>query len=41
MVRSGELNPRVTQVFPLEEYVEAFRCLTERRVKGKVIFEMS
>jgi NADPH2:quinone reductase len=41
MVGSGELNPRVTQVFPLEEYVEAFLCLTERRAKGKVIFEMS
>jgi NADPH2:quinone reductase len=41
MVERGGLSPPVTQVFPLEEYVEAFRCLTERRAKGKVIFEMA
>ena len=40
MVERGELRPRVTQVFGLHDYVEAFKCLTERRAKGKVIFDM-
>jgi len=41
MVERGELDPKVTQVFDLDDYVEAFKCLTERRAKGKVIFDMA
>ena len=41
MVEQRKLDPRVTQVFGLHDYVEAFKCLTERRAKGKVIFDMT
>ena len=33
----GKLNPVVTDVFPLEQYEDAFNCLIERRARGKVI----
>jgi hypothetical protein len=28
-------------VFPMTDYVGAFRCLTERRAKGKVILDLA
>lgn len=33
----GKLNPVVTDVFPLEQYEDAFNCMIERRARGKVI----
>jgi NADPH2:quinone reductase len=40
MVAEGMLKPRVEQVFPFEDYVDAFACLSERRARGKVILDM-
>ncbi len=40
LYEQGRLSPQVTQVFPLEHYVEAFATLTERRARGKVIFRI-
>ncbi len=37
---AGKLKPVVTDVFPLENYVDAFNCLAERRARGKVILTM-
>jgi len=37
----GELKPRVTQTFGLDQAAEAFAVLTERRAIGKVVFDMS
>lgn len=37
MFEQGQLNPVVTDSFPLEEYEQAFNCLLERRARGKVI----
>jgi NADPH2:quinone reductase len=33
----GKLSPVVTDSFSIDEYEEAFNCLTERRARGKVI----
>lgn len=41
MFASGQLSPVVTDVFALEQYVDAFNCLTQRRALGKVILEIS
>lgn len=37
MVDEGKLHPRVTDVFRLEDYEEAFGSLTGRRARGKVV----
>jgi NADPH2:quinone reductase len=37
MVAEGRLHPRVTDVYPLEEYEAAFDALTGRRATGKVV----
>ncbi len=36
----GKLNPVVTDVFPLEQYEDAYNCMIERRARGKVIITM-
>jgi|TARA_B110000908_G_scaffold170167_1_gene228949 NADPH2:quinone reductase len=41
MFDAGQLKPVVTDVFPMTDYVGAFRCLTERRAKGKVILDLA
>lgn len=41
MFENGELTPVVTDSFPIENYVEAFNCLSQRRAKGKVILEIN
>lgn len=41
MIDSGILQPRITASFPLDEYKEAFRTIAERRVLGKIVFEMN
>jgi len=37
---SGKLNPVVTDVFPLEQYEDAYNCMIERRARGKVILTL-
>ena len=36
----GKLNPVITDVYPLEQYEEAFNCMIERRARGKVILTL-
>ena len=40
MIASGKLRPRVTGSYSLDEFSEAFRAITARRVLGKVVFHM-
>lgn len=40
MVEEGKLNPLTTEIYPFEEYVQAFAAITERRARGKVIFTL-
>ena len=37
MVENGQLNPRVTETYPVDRFVDAFSAITERRAKGKVV----
>ena len=37
---TGKLNPVVTDVFPLEQYQDAYTCMIERRARGKVIITL-
>lgn len=37
MVDNGLLNPRVTETYPVERFVDAFSAITERRARGKVV----
>ena len=41
LIAAGKLTPRVTESYALDEYVEAFSAITERRARGKVILRMS
>ncbi len=41
MIAAGILVPRVTESYPLDEFAEAFRSITERRARGKVILRMT
>lgn len=34
---SGRISPVVTDVFPIEDYQQAYACMIERRARGKVI----
>lgn len=40
LFEEGKLVPRVTQVFALEDYIDAFATLTGRGAMGKVIFKI-
>ncbi|SHG00133.1 NADPH2:quinone reductase [Microbulbifer donghaiensis] len=40
MVEEGKLDPLTTEVYPFEEYIQAFAAITERRARGKVIFTL-
>ena len=40
MIASRKLRPRVTGSYSLDEFSEAFRAITARRVLGKVVFHM-
>jgi NADPH2:quinone reductase len=40
MIGKGLLHPRVTGSYSLDEFKEAFRAITDRRVRGKVVFRM-
>ena len=41
MIGKGLLHPRVTGSYSLDEFKEAFRAITARRVRGKVVFQMN
>ena len=41
MIGNGLLQPRVTGSYSLDEFKEAFRAITARRVRGKVVFQMN
>ena len=38
--RQGKLRPLLSEVLPMEEYVDAFASISERRVKGKVVLQI-
>ena len=40
MISNGRLRPRVTGSYSLDEFSEAFRAITARRVRGKSVFHM-
>lgn len=40
LLESGKIRPRVSASYPLEEYVDAFRTISERRATGKVVFTL-
>ena len=40
LIKDGKLTPRVTESFPLDDFVDAFAAITERRARGKVILRM-
>ena len=40
LIGEGELTPRVTERYSLEEYASAFAAITERRALGKVVLTM-
>jgi NADPH2:quinone reductase len=40
LIEDGKLKPRVTETYPLEDYAAAFRSITERRARGKVILRL-
>lgn len=40
MFESGKISPVVTEVYPLEQYEEAYSCMIERRARGKVILTL-
>ena len=41
MLAKGELTPRVTETFPLEQFAAAFDLLSSRKAKGKVILKLA
>lgn len=41
MIAKGTLTPRVTESYALEDYQEAFKAITERRARGKVILRIT
>jgi len=40
LFNEGKLNPVVTDLYPIEQYEEAFNCLVHRKARGKVIITM-
>ena len=41
LLHQGKLTPRVTESYALDDYVEAFKTITERRALGKVTLRMA
>ena len=37
----GKIKPRVSEVFPFDEYAAALNALTERRAKGKIVLRVA
>lgn len=40
LIAEGKLTPRVSESYALDEFVGAFKSITERRARGKVILRM-
>lgn len=40
MIATGRLEPLVTEVYPLADYLDAFRSIAGRRARGKVVLTM-
>jgi NADPH2:quinone reductase len=40
LIQHGKIRPRVTESYALEDYVDAFRAITARRAKGKVVLRL-
>ena len=40
MIAAGQLKPKVTAEYSLGQFREAFRMISERKVKGKIVFTM-
>ena len=40
LMQQGKLTPRVTETYAFDEFIDAFRAITERRALGKVILRM-
>lgn len=41
LIKTGQLNPKITEQYPIEQYQDAFKVITERRAKGKVVLTMT
>ncbi|MFQ3334051.1 MAG: NADPH2:quinone reductase [Woeseiaceae bacterium] len=41
LIKTGRLNPKITEQYPIEQYQDAFKVITERRAKGKVVLTMT
>lgn len=41
LIAAGKLHPKITESFALDDYVDAFSAITERRARGKVILRMT
>ena len=41
LMAAGKLAPRVTERYPLDQYVDAFGAITGRRALGKVVLTMT
>jgi NADPH2:quinone reductase len=41
MIADGRLSPQVTKTYALDDFREAFRSISERKVKGKIVFTMA
>jgi len=41
MIADGRLNPKITGTYPLDKFKEAFRAISGRKVKGKIVLTMS
>ncbi len=41
LVADGVVTPRVTESYSLDDYVDAFKAITERRARGKVTLRMT
>lgn len=40
LIADGKLTPRVTESYTLDDFKDAFKAITERRARGKVILRM-
>lgn len=41
MIADGRLKPKITAEYSLNQFKEAFRLISERKVQGKIVFKMN
>ena len=41
LIKNGQLLPKITEQYPIDDYQDAFKVITERRAKGKVVLTMT